>query len=551
MKATASALDDFEFDDLPNQRILVLVVSTCGLGEYPQNCKQTWMKLQNPELSMSFLTGVRFAVFGLGDSTYSQFCVAAQGFDIRLAELGGHRMLQRGVGDDRDEDRYYTGWENWIPELWTTLGLPQMPQERKIPQPSYRVDVAPGKADSPPVADDDIVPPGATRLTMLKNHLLTPTDASYDRDIRHYEFKIQGTSVSYKAGDSLAVWPRNPTDKTEDFCKMMGFDAGQQLRVTPLAGARNWCPEELNVRQLFTHVLDIFGKPNKKFFETLALFAKDEGEKKALESIVVSSDDGKALYRDLVQDFAHHADVLKRFSSSRPPLEQLINMIPTLKPRSYSIASSPKMHPDMIQLCVVQVDWTIPTTEELRVGEATGYLKRQPAGAQVMCAVRQSAIVLPKDNMNPIIMAGMGTGLAPWRAVTQERVAMKRQGMQVGPCVLFFGARYAKYEYLYREEFESYEKEGVLSMHTAFSRDQARKIYVQHRIVEAGDMIADYLLKKNGHFYVCGSARQVPEDIYAAMRRVIMEAEKCTEDDADATLSSLKMDGRYTVEAWS
>lgn len=283
----------------------------------------------------------------------------------------------------------------------------------------------------------------------------------------------------------------------------------------------------------------------------MALFAEDEGEKKALESIVVNSDDGKALYRDLVHDFAHHADVLKKFPSARPPVEQLINMIPCLKPRSYSIASSPLMHPDMIQLCVVQVDWTVESTKEFRIGEATGYMKQQTAGAQVMCAVRQSAIVLPKDPMNPIIMAGMGTGLAPWRAVTQERVALKRKGMQVGPCVLFFGARYAKYEYLYREELESYEKEGVLTMHTAFSRDQARKIYVQHRIVEAGDTLAEYLLRQNGHFYVCGSARQVPEDIYAAMRQVIMTAEKCGEDDADATLSHLKMDGRYTVEAWS
>jgi len=331
----------------------------------------------------------------------------------------------------------------------------------------------------------------------------------------------------------------------------MGYDAGQQLQVVPMETARNWCPQDLSVRQLFTHVLDIFGKPNKKFFDSLSLFAKDDKEKAMLESIAINSDEGKAVYRDLVQDYAHHADVLKKFSSARPPIEHIINMIPTLKPRAYSIASSPLMHPDMIQLCVVQVDWEVESTKEFRVGEATGYMKQQAPGAQLMCAVRPSAIVLPKDPKNPVLMAGMGTGLAPWRAVTQERVMQKRKGADVGPCVLFFGARFAKYEYLYREEFESYVKEGVLEIHTAFSRDQARKVYVQHKIVEAGPTVAKYLLKQNGHFYVCGSARKVPEDIYAAMKAVIMAAEACGEEDAEAALSNLKMEGRYTVEAWS
>ena len=356
------------------------------------------------------------------------------------------------------------------------LGLPQLPLSQEAPAPCYRVDVSPGSVEKPPISDDDIVPPGAAKLTLLHNSVLTG-DAKYDRDIRHYEFKIEGTSVSYKTGESLAIWPRNPVDKVLEFCSDMGLDAGQQLRVLPLDGARNWCPMDLNVRQLFSHVLDIFGKPNRKFFETLSLFASDDKERSQLRSVVENSEEGQALYRDLTHDFAHHADVLRKFKSARPPIEQLLNMIPVLKPRSYSIASSPLMHPDKIQLCVVLVDWQVESTKELRIGECTGYMRGQKPGATIMCAVRQSAIVLPTDPTSPVLMAGMGTGLAPWRAVTQERVCQHRQGQKVGPCMLFFGARYAV-EYLYREEFESYVKEGVLSMHTAFSREQARKIYV-------------------------------------------------------------------------
>jgi len=413
------------------------------------------------------------------------------------------------------------------------------------------VDVAPGLAEKPPVSDDDLVPPGASKLTLLTNSPLVPLDSGYDRDIRHYEFKVEGTSVTYKTGDSLAVWPRNPLDKVKEFCSEMGLDAGQQLRVVPLEGARNWCPLELSMQQLFTHVLDIFGKPNRKFFENLSFFATDDVERAELQSIVEGSPEGQALYRNLVHDFAHHDDVLKRFRSARPPIEQLLNMVPTLKPRSYSIASSPLMHKDKIQLCVVLVDWTVESTQELRIGEATGYLRNQMPGAQIACAVRSSAIVLPEDPMKPVIMAGMGTGLAPWRAVTQERVQLARRGVSVGPCMLFYGARYEKLEYLYREEFEHYVEEGVLKIFTAFSRDQARKIYVQHRIMEAGSEVAELMLRQGGHFYVCGSARRVPEDIYAAMKEVMMTSERCTEDEAEALLSNLKMEGRYTVEAWS
>eukprot|EP00438_Fugacium_kawagutii_P001166 Skav206565 [mRNA] locus=scaffold925:71200:71802:+ [translate_table: standard] len=179
----------------------------------------------------------------------------------------------------------------------------------------------------------------------------------------------------------------------------MGFDPANNLRVLPLEGARNWCPTELSVRQLFTHVLDIFGKPNRKFFETLSLFAKDEGEKKQLQSIVENSKEGAALYRDLTHDFAHHADVFKKFSSARPPIEHLLQMMPVLKPRSYSIASSPLMHPDRIQLCVVLVDWTVESTQELRLGECTGH---GPGGSGQRVGIPAGTFQIFSMRLNPV-----------------------------------------------------------------------------------------------------------------------------------------------------
>ena len=163
-----------------------------------------------------------------------------------------------------------------------------------------------------------------------------------------------------------------------------------------------------------------------------------------------------------------YADVLRRYPSAKPPLEHLMNLIPSIRPRSYSISSSPRMSKDRIQLTIVQVD----------NGLCTGYLRTLGAMTQVVAAIRKSAIVLPQDPSKPVVMAGMGTGVAPWRAVTQHRLSMLRDGTAVGPTVLFYGARKAKAEFLYEEEFKEYQATGKFHIFTAFSRDQEKKIYV-------------------------------------------------------------------------
>jgi len=549
LKATIASCDDFEFDDLPKQATVLVVISTCGQGEFPANSHSFWKKLQDPTLPLSHLEGVKFSVFGLGDSTYSLFCVAAEAIDVRMEELGATRILNRGIGDDRAEDRYYTGWDDWTPQLWRAMQAPAKPLVREIPKPVYELSVLEGDAKTENTPYEKLVPVGAVPLKLTENTLLTPE--GYDRDIRHYVFEIKGTPVRYNVGDCLAIFPRNSRESVDEFCAMYGLNPEDELRITSLPDARNPIPDELKVRQLFECVLDIYGKPNRRFYDQLALFAKDEEEKKTLETLTSDDPKGKEMYRNMSEDMVNHVDVLKAFPSARPPLDQLMNMIPVIKPRSYSIASSPLMHPDAIELCVVAVDWEVPSKAETRFGLCTSYMKTQAAGATVMCSVKASSIVLPADDKAPIIMAGMGTGLAPWRALTQHKVMQKQAGIEVGPCWFFYGARKAATEYLYREEFEKYEAMGVLHMRTAFSRDQARKIYVQHRITENAEDVYRMMEHENGSFYVCGSSRNVPEDIYNAMKEVMMVAGKMNKDDASASLSSYKMDGRYTVEAWS
>lgn len=561
--ATLSALDDFEFEELPRQKVVLLVCSTCGQGEFPSNSRQFWKKLSDPNLPMDFLSHTMFSVFGLGDSSYPQFCTAASNFDVRFQELGATRLMNRGIGDDRHEDKFYAGmsftstfvshsflgWDAWEPSLWAAMKVPKLPLSREIPKPVITVERRPGDA-KPAVSDMEIRPAGTIALTMLENRLLTP--AKYDRDIRHYSFDLKGTGLTYNCGDALAVYPKASPKALEKFYQLMGYNPTDELRVVTTNEARNEIPNELNIEQLFGFVLDTTGKPNRRFFDALSMFATDPEEKKALELLGSDVPEGKEKMRDLSVAMYNYVDVLAKFPSARPPLEHLMNMIPTVKPRLYSISSSNDMFPDQLHLTIIQVDWTVErdAQKELRTGLCTTHLKGTTAQTQIAAQVRKSAIELPEDVKTPIIMAGMGTGLAPWRGLTQQRVWQKRQGTEVGPVWLFFGARKAADEYLYREEFESYEAEGVLHMRTAFSRDQERKIYVQHRMVESGAELYDMMANQNAHFYVCGSAIQLPLDIYAAWKEIIIKHGKTTEDGAEALLTTWRLEKRYTVEVW-
>jgi sulfite reductase alpha subunit-like flavoprotein len=252
-----------------------------------------------------------------------------------------------------------------------------------------------------------------------------------------------------------------------------------------------------------------------------------------------------------------YLDVFARYKSCRPPIADLLSLVPSIKPRLYSISSSPMVYPKTIHLTVVEVSWDHENDQgvkEERFGLCTRYLKTSPEKANFALQVQSSAIVLPKDSTAPVIMVGMGTGIAPWRALAQQKAHEKANGVAIGPVRLYFGARKAATEFLYGDEFKRYEKDGVLALRTAFSRDQAAKIYVQHLLEEDGAIIFDLMANKNGSFYVCGSARQLPADIYEAMRKIVLKnGGKLikTEADADAMLSSWKLQGRYTVEAYS
>jgi len=314
--------------------------------------------------------------------------------------------------------------------------------------------------------------------------------------------------------------------------------------------------------QAFTSSLDIFGRPARNFYEAMVELATDEEEKERLRWLI--SPAGSEEYKKRVAECITFADLLKEFKSVRPPLSTLVRIIPRIKMRVYSIASSYSMHPDSVHLLVVTHTWETPSGKQ-KVGQCSSYLEGLKEGDVVSTALKPSIMQLPPLPTQPIIMAGLGTGMAPFRAFIEERAWQRSQGMEVGPMALYFGSRSRYAEYLYGEELEAYhyqwddendqkkeddgEQPVLTHLKLAFSRDQAEKVYIQHRLGEDATLVKDWLVEKQGAFYLCGPTWPVP-DIKKALLDSFINEGGMDSPSASATLDRLKKEGRYILEVY-
>jgi sulfite reductase (NADPH) flavoprotein alpha-component len=337
-----------------------------------------------------------------------------------------------------------------------------------------------------------------------ENRRLTPN--SYDRNVFHIEFDTTDSNLKYELGDALGVHGHNDYSDVQEFLNWYGLNGNDVISVKD---SEKGTEEVRTVFQLFSQTLDIFGRPSKKFYESLATFATDPKEREQLLFLV--SPEGKEDFKKRVDDTVTYEDLLREFTSAKPSVEALAQIIVPIKPRHYSIASSQKMFNNAVHLLIVAVDWETKAGKK-RYGQCTRYLTNLKVGDNVTVSIKPSVMKLPPLDTQPVIMAGLGTGMAPFRAFIQERYMAKLAGKKVGPVVLYFGSRHRSMEYLYGEELEAYHADGVLShMGLAFSRDQKEKIYIQHKMKEDAEMLNEYLMNQKGHFYLCGPTWPVPD----------------------------------------
>lgn len=380
-------------------------------------------------------------------------------------------------------------------------------------------------------------------VKVSENIRLTPS--SYERNVFHMELDITDTGIKYEIGNALGVYAENDSDAVGQFLKANNYDGSQLVCLDRCDSNGSQISEMRSIEQIFTKSLDIFGKPGKKFYQFLASNAQLDFDKEKIAKLLQSSETFDAFVEKYTPTFA---DLLAHFPSVQVSVEKLIHAVPVIKPRLYSISSSQRAHPNSIHLLIVLVDWVSPGDGRKRFGQATNYLVNSKIGSNITVCLKPSVMKLPPSLESPVIMSGLGTGMAPFRAFIQERMYWKSKGKKVGPMSLYFGSRNRANEYLYGEELEAYHAEGILThLRLAFSRDQKEKVYIQNKIEQDTDVLFDLLVQKKGSFYLCGPTWPVP-DVTAALLKAIEKTKSSSE--AREYLEQLKEHERFVLEVY-
>ncbi|SMC68915.1 bifunctional nitrate reductase/sulfite reductase flavoprotein subunit alpha [Pseudomonas sp. URIL14HWK12:I5] len=472
---------------------VLLIASTFGDGDAPDSARAFWQALQGEEGTLC--AELPYAVLALGDSSYDQFCGFGRKLDQRLAELGGRRLLQR-VDCEPDFDEAFCGW---LEALLPSLGTAATPQPVNEPAPVTIY----GKQQ-----------PWAAAL--VENRLLNGPGAS--KETRQLVFDLSGSGFSYAAGDALGVWPRNCPTLVDELLALTQLDgkAMVELKGQPAMPLAEALQAHLEIAKVTPQQLQAFAGSAPDLQRLLQPECKAE-----LQDWLWG--------RQLV-------DVLRAFPQ-KMPLASWLDLLKPLQPRLYSISSSPLAHPDQVHLTVSTVRYGE------RKGVCSSFLADRAQALKVAIFPQVSKhFRLPEDDSVPVIMVGPGTGIAPFRAFLEEREVRGAKGGNW----LFFGEQYAATDFYYQEQLQAWQASGHLRLDTAFSRDQAEKIYVQQRMLEQGAQLWQWL-EAGAYFYVCGDAQRMAKDVDAALREIIAEHGGV---DADTYMEVLSKAKRYRRDVY-
>nr|KAF6486101.1 NADPH dependent diflavin oxidoreductase 1 [Rousettus aegyptiacus] len=378
------------------------------------------------------------------------------------------------------------------------------------------------------------------------------TGPSHFQDVRLIEFDITGSGINFAAGDVVLILPQNAASHVQQFCQALGLDPNQCFTLRPREPDVS-CPERLpqpcSVRHLVSQYLDIASVPRRSFFELLACLSPHELERdKLLELSSAAGQEELSEYcsrprrtaLEVLCDFPHTAAAI--------PPDYLLDLIPQIRPRAFSIASSLLAHPSRLQILVAVVQYQTRLKEPRR-GLCSSWLASldpEQGPVQVPLWARSGGLTFPQTPDTPVIMVGPGTGVAPFRAAVQERVAQGRTEN-----FLFFGCRQRDQDFYWEAEWKELEERGCLRLVTAFSRDQERKVYVQHRLRELGPLVWELLDHRGASFYLAGNAKYMPADVSEALTSIFQEEGGLSAPEAAAYLASLQRTLRFQTETWA
>ncbi|MEN5018282.1 sulfite reductase subunit alpha [Erwinia sp. Eh17-17] len=500
-------LGEVDIDVFATMRHVLVITSTYGEGEMPDNAQLFWQAISASTAPR--LEQMHFAVLAIGDTGYDGFCQAGKFIDMRLEQLGAKRVYDR-IDCDIDYEEPSNAWiASSMPQFAASAGSSGNALESAPEAP-----VIPGSNKNNPYA-----------AALATNKRLS--GESSGKDIRHFEFDLTDSGLKYEAGDALGVIPVNEPALVQLLLTQLKSDYDN-----PVPGF------DRSLGDLLTYQFEI-SEPSRKLIEWVGQNTTNQELRHVLQH-----DDKDALgvwlwgkdTLDLLQ-----LDVTRSLS-----IPEFVGLLRPLQHRAYSISSSQKAHPNQVHLTIASVRYH--SAGRARSGVCSTYLaERVKRGEKPAIFISPNkAFRVPANNDAPLIMIGPGTGIAPFRAFLEEREAIGAKGKNW----LFFGDQHQEHDYIYREELTAWQENGLLTrLDLAFSRDQAEKIYVQTRMLEQGAELFAWL-EEGAYFYVCGDASRMAKDVDKALYQVITQFGGMSAERAADYVDQLKKEKRYLRDVY-
>ncbi|EGC39536.1 NADPH-cytochrome-P450 oxidoreductase [Dictyostelium purpureum] len=521
-------MEEYELIEFEKEQLVLIITSTYGDGVPPTTARPFFDYLAANQLNLSH---IQFCVLALGDRSYPHYCAAGKQMDKDFERCQSKRIKDRVEVDQED----WTIFDRWIDSVCGMV--PQLSGLEKR-NDDYLYEKA--KIFALTQGKHNKKKPYYSKL--LVKRVLTKGD----KVGIHLEFELGDSELKYIPGDALAILPDNPASEVSAIISLLKLSASTKVS-TP-----GWHyqetdqpnPSQITLSHILTKCYDIHNlKP--ELLQLLRDSAKDASQKEKLTALL---EKGTGKINQVLVEFLenHHlVDVLKMFSSARPPIDDILAQLAKLLPRYYSIASSMKSNEKTVSLCVAVVKYDLHGSE--RVGIASTHMAdRMNVGDRVSIFVNNNPdFRLPADGNTPVLMIGPGTGIAPFISFIEERKALGHTGENH----LFFGCRRSDEDFLYKEELEKYNSDGFIKLYTAFSRETSQKVYVQNRLLENSQQIID-LINNNGNIYICGDAKSMAPQVHETLSLIICKHMSIDEADAQAMLHNMEVNHRYQKDVW-
>ena len=505
------SMSDYKVKSIKDESHLIIIASTNGEGEAPDDAIDLHEFLATKKAPK--LDSLKFAVLGLGDSSYEFFCQTGKDFDQRISALGATAIVER-LDADVDYDQVTGPWiESALIEVEKTL---EKGGVASAPAPSLASAASANKYDKQ----------NPFSASLLVSQKITGEQSA--KDVRHIEIDLEGSDLTYTAGDALGVWFKNDDALVAQIIAKLNLDASIEVNVDD---------KTISLTDALIEFYELTGT-HPAFVEGYATLTNNA------ELLALVED------KNALREFANNnqiVDVITDSGNDAITAENLLSLLRRISPRLYSIASSQTEVEEEVHLTIGSVLFENEQGEK-RSGGASGFLNHRLAdGAEVKVFIEDNHnFRLPTNPDTPIIMVGPGTGIAPFRSFMQEREATDATGKNW----LLFGDQTFNEDFLYQVEWQTHLKSGLLSkLDLAFSRDQEQKIYVQDRLKENAVEVYQWL-QDGAHFYVCGDANRMAKDVHSALIEIISEQGNKSLDDAEQELNELRKAKRYQRDVY-